>query len=62
MDNKDGGSGVALLVAGLVVLGIFMLMGKKSTPAQATNEETWEWTDWQGRQRNVTVHRKVQQE
>ena len=24
-----------------------------------SNEETWEWTDWKGRERKLTVHRTV---
>ena len=65
MKDQEGGSGVALLVVGLGVLALFLFMRakeRKPPPAQSTNEETWEWTDWQGRQRNVTVHRQVKQE
>lgn len=25
----------------------------------AVNSETWEWTDWKGRPRTITVHREV---
>jgi len=25
----------------------------------AVNKETWEWTDWKGRKRTITVHREV---
>jgi len=27
----------------------------------AVNKETWEWTDWKGRHRTITVHREVKQ-
>jgi len=25
------------------------------------NEETWTWTDWKGREREIVVHRKVKE-
>ena len=30
----------------------------RNAPA-AVNKETWEWTDWKGRKRSITVHREV---
>lgn len=29
--------------------------------ARAHNRETWEWTDYKGRDRKITVHREVEQ-
>jgi len=29
--------------------------------ARAHNLETWEWTDYKGRDRKITVHREVEQ-
>jgi len=28
---------------------------------QYINEETWDWKDWKGRDRSITVHRKLTQ-
>lgn len=30
-----------------------------STPQIVTNEETWEWVDYKGNERKITVHREV---
>lgn len=32
-----------------------------ATKPTMTNLETWEWTDWKGRKRTITVHREVKQ-
>lgn len=55
---------------GLLVLGGLALVGglavavlvltKPPKPTITKNEETWEWTDWQGRKRTLTAYRKVQ--
>lgn len=54
-----------ILIAGL---GIGIIMFAKPAPSQSPlllkapsveNEETWEWVDYHGRQRRVTVHRKM---
>ena len=29
------------------------------TPPAAVNCETWEWVDWKGRPRQITIHREV---
>ena len=28
---------------------------------QLINEETWTWIDWHGKERTITVHRKVEE-
>jgi len=62
---------VAIFVVGAVLGGIAVhayLTRFKPTPYQApqhqpvmVNKETWEWNDWKGRQRSITVHREVRQ-
>lgn len=44
-----------LLLAGLVLL--FFLRRPNAT--SVSNEETWEWVDWLGNRRSITVHRDV---
>jgi len=56
-----------ILAIGFLLYKIFDLE-KKLTPVQgypalggrqAYNEETWEWVDYKGRKRQITVHRRV---
>ena len=67
---KDGFTfGLILLgvgvIAGLAVAFMFMTpepaVGALSLrkPATQMNEEVWRWKDWKGREREITVHRKV---
>lgn len=51
MANKD--------IGGLVIIGLLLWLLFKQQPQQASNEETWEWVDWQGKQRSITVHRNA---
>ena len=46
-----------LLLLGLV---IFLLLSNRQGKATVSNKEEWHWTDWQGRERNMWVHRDVQ--
>ena len=50
---------VLLLVA--IGLLIAYLIWKSRTPSLTgfSNLETWDWTDWKGRQRQITVHRET---
>jgi len=63
-----------LVVLGFLGLGalIFLVLNKPnpstSLPQQPTqpsvainNEEKWQWVDWQGRSREIIVHRDVRQ-
>ena len=47
MDSK-------LLIALLILAGLLYFRGQK-----VENEETWEWTDYRGQKRSITVHRNV---
>lgn len=40
------------VIFAIIVLVLLSLKG-------AQNEETWEWVDWQGNKRSLTVHRHV---
>ena len=41
----------------LIVLGLVLISKMKTGPVQALNEETWEYTDFRGNTRRVTVNR-----
>ena len=41
-----------------VVYRPFQGKAEAYSPVQK-NEENWEWTDWRGRPRKITVHREV---
>jgi len=64
-DFRVGESNVASENTGLLLillLGLFLFSKTKEETKTAItyqNEETWEWIDWKGRQRQITVHRKV---
>lgn len=47
MDNK-------WMMVLLVLMGLLYFRGQ-----QTQNEETWEWTDYKGQSRSITVHRNV---
>lgn len=47
-----------LLTAGVIVLVLWLLFNSKGKTT-VSNAETWQWTDWQGKQREITVHRDV---
>ena len=51
--NKDLGG---LIIVGLL---LWVLFRQQSPPTQVSNEETWTWVDWQGKERSITVHRNV---
>ena len=55
MSNENTGLLLVLL------LGLFLFSKPKETKTEIAyqNEETWEWTDWKGQRRQITVHRKV---
>ena len=42
-----------------IVLLIMYFMRKNSLATRISNAETWNWEDWKGRQRQITVHRDV---
>jgi hypothetical protein len=60
---------VLLAIAGGFVGGVLAFKFLFSQPTQAvyeaspkliqSNAETWEWVDWRGRPRSITVHREV---
>ncbi len=52
--------GVAV-VAG-IGLGALILIQSSTAPQPSAikNKESWEWTDWRGRQRTLIGHRKVE--
>jgi len=66
--DDDGWLVLILGALGLLALASF-IAGKPpaaSAPTKTTvlqpiisNEETWNWIDWQGRNRSVTIHRTV---
>ena len=46
----------------VLLLGLFLFSKSKEetkTEIAYQNEETWEWVDWKGQLRQITVHRKV---
>ena len=47
----------------MILLGIFiaylLLKNRSQSAIGFKNAETWEWVDWKGRQRGITVHRDV---
>ena len=48
----------------LIIVLIFLSLSKKGTTQQletagTTNEEVWQWTDYKGREYQITVHRHV---
>lgn len=61
MDKESVLLGVAL--GGLASLVAFLCYKRMTQTLQLKqvqeNEETWEWVDWQGRERKITVHRQV---
>lgn len=66
MDDGKLLAGIALLLLGIIIVVPRLRTGLPSAvptsepnkPA-AVNCETWEWTDWKGRPRRITVHREV---
>jgi hypothetical protein len=67
--DDDGWLLLILGAFGLLALAsIFMnkpaIIQGVSAPAKVlqpviSNEETWHWTDWQGKSRNIEIHRTV---
>lgn len=51
--------GIAL-VGGLGIAFLVLAQPVASQPTTMKNEESWEWTDWRGRRRLLTGHRKVE--
>jgi hypothetical protein len=43
----------------IIILIVLLLRSQSSSATQLHNEETWEWTDWRGNQRKMTVYRNV---
>lgn len=67
--DDDGWILLILGALGLLTLAS-ILMGKPQVTVGASvppsvlqpvisNEETWNWTDWQGKQRSIEIHRTV---
>ena len=55
-------AGVAVGVAVSYLAPRLLAQRQTQTPSSApaaVNKETWEWTDWRGRKRVITVHREV---
>jgi len=54
--------GVAIggVFGGIVTLLIHHYYRNQASSIVQENEETWEWMDWKGRPRKITVHRRVQ--
>jgi len=56
-----------LIIFGLgIFIGVIVSKAATSQPALQKpvgqiymNEETWHWVDWRGRERQITVHRRV---
>ena len=67
----EAGEAVAIFVVGAVLGGIavhvYLTRFRDQPPYPPSrqpvmvNKETWEWTDWKGRPRSITVHREVRQ-
>jgi hypothetical protein len=68
MSKDDLIMGIVLgAVAGFI--GAILLLSLHSSPPTASaspslysNNEVWEWTDWRGRKRMITVHRSVRED
>lgn len=47
----------------LIVVGAYFLLKNLGSPAKAafSNEESWKWVDYKGRERQIVVHRNVEQ-
>lgn len=43
----------------IVALLVLLLRQRAAGTASLHNEETWRWTDWRGRERQITVNRNV---
>jgi len=49
---------IIFVVLGIVALFYFIRKSSMGAPVtQFNNAETWEWVDWKGRDRQITVHR-----
>lgn len=55
-----------LILGGIAVVGslglayLVLTQPVSSQPVAMKNEESWEYTDWRGRRRTLTGHRKVE--
>ena len=53
-----GGIRVEQIVGLLVVAFVlYLVIRARSSPVQISNLEKWEWVDWKGRSRSISVHR-----
>ena len=48
-----------IILFGAVILVAYLVL-KSRQSVVASNEETWKWVDWRGRERAITAYRKVQ--
>ena len=48
-----------LITIALIALIIYLILRSRGTASQFTNLEKWEWMDWKGRERQITVHREA---
>jgi len=68
----DDDGWLILVLGALGLLALASVLMNRSTTAQSvvsspaktlqpviSNEETWEWTDWQGKHRSIEIHRTV---
>lgn len=51
----------ALRTRGSTALSAVRALPPPQDVARAHNLETWEWTDYRGKDRKITVHREVEQ-
>lgn len=58
---RPSGNDWMLLIGGVLVGMFFVKLIKQSAQSTplAENDETWTWTDYKGRERRITVWRKV---
>jgi hypothetical protein len=48
------------VVVGIIIgVALWLLLSNRQQPTEVSNAETWNWTDWQGKQRSITVRRDV---
>jgi len=57
MDSRDFLIGA--FAGGVVTVVAYLFYKKRTAPTVQVNEEIWEWVDWKGRPRKITVHRRV---
>jgi hypothetical protein len=46
----------------VIILLLVWISSRSQQPQRVSNEETWEWIDYRGQRRQITVHRNVRQQ